>query len=127
MPQSLQTFKADLFKALGHPTRVRILELLREGEKTVSQLIAALGVEGSTASQQLAILRMKNLVDTRKAGSLIFYRVRDPQVNDLLDVARRIFDTHVGQLRSMGNEDALETSLSSSPGSRKPKSLAHRT
>jgi DNA-binding transcriptional ArsR family regulator len=104
MPLSLQTFKAELFKALGHPTRVRILELLRDGEKTVSQLIAELGVEGSTASQQLAILRMKNLVDTRKVGSLIFYRIQDPQVNELLDVARRIFDTHVGMLRSMGNE-----------------------
>jgi DNA-binding transcriptional ArsR family regulator len=117
MPQSLQTFKAELFKALGHPTRVRILELLREGERTVSQLTAALGVEGSTASQQLAILRMKNLVDTRKEGSLIFYRIRDPQVNDLLDVARRILDTHVGQLRSMGNEDA-GANLTSSTGSR---------
>jgi DNA-binding transcriptional ArsR family regulator len=104
MPLSLQTFKAELFKALGHPTRVRILELLRDGEKTVSQLIAELGVEGSTASQQLAILRMKSLVDTRKVGSLIFYRIQDPQVNELLDVARRIFDTHVGMLRSMGNE-----------------------
>jgi DNA-binding transcriptional ArsR family regulator len=102
MPQSLQTFKAELFKALGHPTRVRILELLRDGEKSVSQLIAELGDEGSSASQQLSILRMKNLVDTRRVGSLIFYRTLDPQVNDLLDVARRIFDTHVGQLRALG-------------------------
>jgi ArsR family transcriptional regulator len=119
MPQSLQTFKAELFKALGHPTRVRILELLREGEKSVSQLIAELGVEGSTASQQLSILRMKNLVDTRKEGSLIFYRIRDAQVNELLDVARRIFDTHLGQLRSMGNEDASASGVSSRPGSRR--------
>jgi DNA-binding transcriptional ArsR family regulator len=62
---------------------------------------------------------MKNLVDTRKEGSLIFYRIRDPQVNELLDVARRIFDTHVGQLRSMGNEDASASSVSSGPGSRR--------
>ena len=52
-------------------------------------------------SQQLAILRMKNLVDTRLAGTVIYYRLRDPQINDLLDAARRIFEAHVVQLQSM--------------------------
>lgn len=100
----LQSFKAELFKALSHPTRIRILELLREGEKSVSQLQLALGAEGSTASQQLAILRMKNLVDTRRAGTAIFYRLRDPQIKDLLDAARRIFEAHVIQLQSLSEE-----------------------
>jgi DNA-binding transcriptional ArsR family regulator len=97
----LQTFKAELFKALSHPSRIRILELLREGEKSVSQLQLELGAEGSTVSQQLAILRMKNFVDTRRAGTVIYYRLRDPQINDLLDAARRIFEAHVVQLQSM--------------------------
>lgn len=97
----LQTFKAELFKALSHPTRIRILELLREDEKSVSQLQLELASEGSTVSQQLAILRMKNLVDTRRAGNAIFYRLRDPQIRDLLDSARRIFEAHVIQLQSM--------------------------
>jgi DNA-binding transcriptional ArsR family regulator len=101
----LQNFKAELFKALSHPTRIRILELLREGEKGVSQLQLALGTEGSTVSQQLAILRMKNLVDTRRAGNAIYYRLKDPQIADLLDAARRIFDAHVIQLQSLSQEE----------------------
>ena len=105
MAESLQRFKAELFKAVAHPTRIRILELLRDGEKSVSQLQLELALEGSSVSQQLAILRMKNLVDTRKVGNLIYYRLRDPQVNDLLDAARRIFEAHVIQLQSM-TEDA---------------------
>lgn len=104
MPQSLQSFKAELFKALGHPTRIRILELLREGEKSVTEMQLALSAEGSTVSQQLAILRMKNLVDTRKDGNVIYYRLRDRQVNKLLDVARHIFDAHVIQLQSISGE-----------------------
>lgn len=100
----LQSFKAELFKALSHPTRIRILELLRDGEKGVSRLQLELGAEGSTVSQQLAILRMKNLVDTRRAGNAIYYRLRDPQIKDLLDAARRIFEAHVVQLRSLSAE-----------------------
>lgn len=108
MSQSLQAFKADLFKALGHPTRIRILESLRAGEKSVGEMQTALEAEGSTISQQLAILRMKNLVDTRKEGNLIFYRLRDEHVNELLDMARRIFDAHVVQLRSMTEEPKVQ-------------------
>src|ERR1700687_6370021 len=91
MPDSLQSFKAELFKALAHPTRIRILELLRDGEKNVGELMAALRLEGSSVSQQLAILRMKNIVDTRKVGSTIYYRLRGDDVIELLDVARRNF------------------------------------
>lgn len=102
----LQTFKAELFKGLSHPTRIRILELLREGEMSVSRLQLELGAEGSTVSQQLAILRMKNFVDTRREGTAIYYRLRDPQINDLLDAARRIFEAHVIQLQSMTEVEA---------------------
>ena len=101
MPHSLQSFKAELFKALAHPARIRILELLREGEKSVTEIQLALSAEGSTVSQQLAILRMKNLVDTRRERNVIYYRLRDRRVNKLLDVARQIFEAHVIQLQSM--------------------------
>ena len=104
MPDSLQNFKAELFKALAHPARIRILELLRDGEKSVTELQLGLGIEGTTVSQQLAILRMKNLVDTRRSGNMIYYRLRDPKVNDLLAVARRMFDAHLVQLQSMSTE-----------------------
>jgi len=107
MAESLQNFKADLFKALAHPARIRILELLRDGEKSVTELQLGLGSEGSTVSQQLAILRMKNLVQTRKAGTLIYYRIRDVQINQILDVARAMFDAHLTQLQSMSRETAL--------------------
>lgn len=102
----VRIFKAELFKALSHPTRIRILELLRDGEVTVSRLQAGLGAEGSTVSQQLAILRMKNLVETRREGTAIYYRLSDPQIIDLLDVARRIFEAHVIELQSMTEEAA---------------------
>jgi ArsR family transcriptional regulator len=105
MTESLQRFKAEFFKALAHPTRIRILELLRAGEMSVSELQAELAAEGSTASQQLAILRMKSLVDTRKSGNLIYYRLRDPRISELLDVARQIFDAHVIQLQGMADEE----------------------
>jgi DNA-binding transcriptional ArsR family regulator len=106
MAEALQQFKAELFKALAHPTRIRILELLREGERSVGDLQLALESDGSAVSQQLAILRMKNLVDTRRAGNSIFYRLRDPQVNELLTVARHMFDAHVVELRAMVDEPA---------------------
>ena len=105
MTQSLQRFKAEFFKALAHPTRIRILELLKAGEKSVSELQAELAAEGSTASQQLAILRMKNLVDTRKSGNLIYYRLRDPRISELLEVARQIFEAHVVELQTMADEE----------------------
>jgi DNA-binding transcriptional ArsR family regulator len=105
MTLSLQRFKAEFFKALAHPTRIRILELLKAGEKSVSELQAELAAEGSTASQQLAILRMKNLVDTRKSGNLIYYRLRDPRISELLEVARQIFEAHVSELQTMADEE----------------------
>ncbi len=105
MAESLQSFKAELFKALAHPGRIRILELLRDGEKSVTELQLGLGTEGSTVSQQLAILRMKNLVYTRKSGNMIYYRLRDLQVIELLAVARHMFDAHLGQLQSMSKQE----------------------
>ncbi len=105
MTQSLQRFKAEFFKALAHPTRIRILELLKEGEKSVGELQLALPAEGSTASQQLAILRMKNLVDTRKAGNMIYYSLRDSRISDLMDVARQIFEAHVVELQTIADEE----------------------
>jgi DNA-binding transcriptional ArsR family regulator len=116
MPGPLQRFKADFFKALAHPTRIRILELLRDGEKSVTELQLALGAEGAGVSQQLAILRMKNLVDTRRAGTSIYYRLRDPQISQVLDAARRVFDAHVIDLRSIA--DAAEEEAAAAPRAR---------
>ena len=112
--QPLHRFKAEFFRALGHPARLRILELLRSGERSVSELQAELEIEASSVSQQLAVLRAKNIVDTRRAGTSVFYSVRDPQVIQLLDVARDIFNNHLIDLQAMlenqeVNDDVIET------------------
>ena len=102
----LQGFKAELFKALGHPVRIRILELLRDGERTVSDLQAALSIESSSVSQQLAVLRGKQLVVGRKEGTSVYYSVVDAEVFALLDVARRIFERQLVSLQAMIAEEA---------------------
>ncbi len=107
MRQTLQGFKAELFKALAHPVRIRILELLRSGERNVSQLQGSLETESSSVSQQLALLRAKNIVQTRKEGTSVYYSVRDPRIFVLLDVAREIFDTHLTDLQAMVEEEAI--------------------
>ena len=102
MPQQpLHRFKAEFFRALGHPARLRILELLRNGEQSVSELQTELEIEASSVSQQLAVLRAKNIVDTRRAGTSVYSSVRDPQIFQLLDVARDIFNNHLIDLQAM--------------------------
>ncbi|GBF77566.1 transcriptional regulator [Paenibacillus sp. 598K] len=95
MNSSIQQFKADFFKALAHPMRIRILELLSEGEKNVNELQSMLGSEGSAVSQQLAVLRSKNVVQGVKDGTSVIYSLRDPLIKDLLAVAKQIFDNHL--------------------------------
>jgi len=99
--QPLHRFKAEFFRALGHPARLRILELLRNGELSVTELQIELEIDASSVSQQLAVLRAKNIVDTRRAGTSVYYSVRDPQIFQLLDVARDIFNNHLIDLQSM--------------------------
>jgi DNA-binding transcriptional ArsR family regulator len=103
---ALRGFKAELFKALSHPARIHILELLRGGEKTVSELQAGLGVESSFVSQQLALLRGKHVVEGRKAGTSVYYRVVDENVLQLLDIARAIFHTPLKDLQAIATEGA---------------------
>src|SRR5215510_15774957 len=91
----LQRFKADFFKALAHPIRIRLLEALRVRERSVQELQASLGLDQSTVSQQLAVLRAKHVVVARKEGTTVRYAVRDPLVGNLLDVARRIFNNQL--------------------------------
>ena len=87
----LSVVKAELFKALSHPVRIRILELLRTGEMTVSELQSRLELEASSVSQQLGVLRSRQLVAGRKAGTSVHYRVVDPQV---FDAVQRLLATH---------------------------------
>jgi len=91
----LQTFKAAFFKALAHPARIRILEILISGEQSVQQLQEALGLGQPVVSQQLSVLRLNNIVSARKEGVRVRYGLRDPLLADLLAVARQIFDNHL--------------------------------
>jgi DNA-binding transcriptional ArsR family regulator len=104
MPQQLANFKSEFFKALAHPVRIRILDCLRNGEKGVNELSAMLQIEQANVSQQLAILRARNLVIGRKAGSGVFYSVSDRCIFKLLDVAKEIFNNHLIEVRDMLRE-----------------------
>lgn len=86
----LYQLKAEFFKTLGHPVRIRVLELLSEREHAVSEMLPEVGVEPAHLSQQLAVLRRANLVITRREGSAVFYSLTSPQVAELLKVARAI-------------------------------------
>lgn len=97
----LSQFKAEFFKALAHPLRIRILDELRKGEMSVNDLGSRLNVEQSNLSQQLAVLRNRNILGARKDGQSVYYSVRDPQLFDLLDVAKKIFNSHLIDVKDL--------------------------
>ena len=93
-PQPIHRVKADFFKVLGHPVRVRILELVRERERSVGELQAALEIDSSGTSQHLAALRKQGLLESRTGGDERLLRVKDPRTFQLLEVARQILTSH---------------------------------
>lgn len=95
----LRRFKAEFFKALANPTRIAILDALREGERGVNDIAEAIATEQATVSQHLAVLRAKNFVNARKEGNFVFYSVRDPALFKLLDDAAQIFRNHLVDLQ----------------------------
>jgi DNA-binding transcriptional ArsR family regulator len=110
MPQTKKTgfdasdlarFKAEFFKALAHPLRIRIIDALRDGEIGVNDLCERLQVEQSTVSQQLAQLRGRNIVVGRKEGQNVFYSIRDRTIFRLLDAAREIFNNQLISVQDM--------------------------
>jgi len=82
--------KAEFFKTLGHPARIRILELLCERDHAVHELLAAIEIEPSNLSQQLAVLRRSSLVTSHRRDGEVLYSISAPEVRDLLLAARRI-------------------------------------
>jgi ArsR family transcriptional regulator len=95
--QPIAELKAELFKALGHPARVRILEVLADGERAVGEIQPYVGIELSHLSQQLAVLRRAGLVRSRKEGSSVIYELGDPIVAELLRVARELLIRSLSQ------------------------------
>jgi len=92
-PQPLYKLKGDFFKTLGHPARIRILELLSERDRSVSELLPEIGIESSNLSQQLGVLRRAGVVDARKDGNTVIYSIASPDIAELLAVARKVLTT----------------------------------
>lgn len=107
-PGRLQAFKAEFFKALAHPLRIRILELLVVGEHSVLEIQRAVDAEQPVVSQQLAVLRAKHIVRARKEGTTVRYAMADPEIRTLLTSARRIFNNQLVGTRTMLRELARE-------------------
>jgi ArsR family transcriptional regulator len=99
MPNSsddeIPRLKAELFRTLGHPARVRILEVLREDERSVGELQALLGADSSGVSQHLAVLRRQGLVDSQRAGKTVRYHVKEPRALQLMEIARQILSAQM--------------------------------
>ncbi len=100
----LQIFKAEFFKTLGHPVRIRILESLISAERSVQELQSALDLEQPLVSQHLAVLRAKNIVRARKEGTTVRYMISVALIADLLVIARRIFDSQLIDSQTMLRE-----------------------
>ena len=93
--------KAELFKALGHPARIRVLEVLSEGEHSVGDMQPLVGIESSHLSQQLGIQRRAGLVTTRKDGASVIYSLADPILAELLAVAKRLLISSLAQTEGL--------------------------
>lgn len=101
MQDTLRRFKAEIFQALAHPTRIALVEALQEGEQPAGRLIEQLGLEQANASQHLAVLRAKQVVTTRRAGNQVYYALRDPVLAQVLGLLRDYFYSHLSESVSM--------------------------
>ena len=118
MPIPLYQAKAEFFRTLGHPARIRILELLSERDHAVHELLEQIEIEPSNLSQQLAVLRRAGLVTPRRAGHEVVYSISVPEVRDLLLAARRIL---LGIIEDQGS---LRTELELPDGERTASPLS---
>jgi ArsR family transcriptional regulator len=118
-PQPIHKIKADFFRTLGHPARVRVLELLKDGELTVGELQAELEIDSSGASQHLGAMRRQGLLESRREGTSVFYRVRDPRIFQLLETAKQLIGSYLEETQALLGE------LDDSPPTRR-KAVAKR-
>ena len=110
MQDALRKFKAQIFQALAHPTRIAIVEALRDGELPAGTLMERLHLEQANLSQHLAVLRSKQVLVNRKAGNQVFYAVRDPVLIQVLDLLRQYFSSHLNETLAMLGELEQEAS-----------------
>jgi ArsR family transcriptional regulator len=110
MQEKLRAYKASIFQALSHPTRIAILEVLRDGELSARTIQEKLGIEQANLSQHLAILRSRQIVVNRKDGNQVFYSIRNPVLVEVLDIMRRYFQTNLADAIRMLAEVEREVS-----------------
>ena len=119
MTRPLHQLKAEFFRTLGHPARIRVLELLSRREHAVGELLPEVGIEAANLSQQLAVLRRAGLVATRKEGSAVHYSLTSPHVAELLSVARSILTGVLsGQVELLADLRAPDLPKSTTTGAR---------
>lgn len=116
MTRPIYQVKAEFLKALAHPVRIRVLELLSGGERSVGELVKEIGIEPSHLSQQLGVLRTKGIVAARKEGSSVYYSAKDARIFQLLTVAREILTTSLRENQELLNE--LDTLTFGAPARR---------
>ncbi|GAB3668076.1 metalloregulator ArsR/SmtB family transcription factor [Actinocorallia lasiicapitis] len=104
MPVPLYEAKAEFFRMLGHPVRIRVLELLCDGPMPVRDLLARIEVEASSLSQQLAVLRRSGIVTAVREGSTVVYELAGPDVSDLMKAARRILTELINGQKTLLDE-----------------------
>lgn len=108
MPDKLREFKAEIFQALAHPTRIAIVEALRKGELTAGQITGQLGLEQANASQHFSVLRAKQIVTSRKEGNQVYYSLRDPVLIQVLDILKKYFHSQLSQTASLLKESRAD-------------------
>ena len=101
MGDELLELKAEVLKALGQPTRLKILELLRNGERCVCEIFPAIQEEQSNVSRHLALMKGAGILVSRKQGQMVHYRVRDPKVFELLDGVNALLKTHIEERKTL--------------------------
>lgn len=101
MEEMMYKMEADLLKALGHQTRIRILEFLRDQEKCVCEIHPALDLEQSNVSQHLAVLRERGVLETRREGTMIIYRIKDPKIFEMLDLLQDIILSQLSETKTL--------------------------
>jgi len=108
MSDALRQFKSGIFQGLANPTRIAIVEFLRDGEVSAGKLIKSLGIEQANASQHLAVLRAKRIVVGRKVGNQVYYSIRDRALIEVLDILRRYFYAQLSSTVNMLKEAARD-------------------
>ena len=111
MQEALRTYKANIFRALSHPTRIAILEVLRDHELSARTIQEKLGLEQANISQHLAILRSRQIVVNRKDGNQVFYSIRNPVLVQVLDIMRQYIQGSLADAVQMLGEVESEASL----------------